>query len=66
VAPRSVVEALDVGKDIAPGFCACCVLPVMDTLGFEGVEEAFHRGIVVESALRLIEAVIPAAVSAAR
>src|SRR5204863_2070863 len=43
----SVVEAFDIAKDIALGFCSCGVLPVMDELGFERVEEAFHRRIVV-------------------
>src|SRR5450432_3460533 len=43
----SVIEAFDVGKDIAFGLLASCVLLVMDLLGFEGVEEAFHRCIVV-------------------
>jgi hypothetical protein len=51
MAPSLVVEALDVGKDIASGFCACCILSVMDPLGFERVEEAFHRCIVVAVAL---------------
>jgi len=55
VATGSVVEALDVDKDITCCLCPCCVIPVMDELGFERVEEALHRGIVVAVALRLIE-----------
>src|SRR3984893_15543391 len=47
VTTSSVVEALDVGKDITCGFCPCCIMPVMDELGFERVEEALHRGIVI-------------------
>ena len=43
----SIVEAFDVGKDIAFGVIPCCILPVMDELGFERVEEALHWGIVV-------------------
>ena len=42
-----VVEAFDVGEDITSGFLPCCILPVMDELGLERVEEALHRGIVV-------------------
>ena len=51
MATGSVVEALDVGKDITSGFLPCCVMPVMDELGFERVEEAFHRGIVIAVSL---------------
>jgi hypothetical protein len=43
----SIVEALDEGKDIALGFGAGLVVAVMDELGLEGVEEAFHRCVVV-------------------
>ena len=43
----SIIEAFDVGKDIAFGLVASCVFLVMDLLGFERVEEAFHRCIVV-------------------
>jgi hypothetical protein len=38
-----------IGKDITCGFLPCCIMPVMDELGLESVEEAFHRGIVVGS-----------------
>src|SRR5665213_4113181 len=51
MAPGSVVEALDVGKDIALGFSAGGVLPVMHALGLERVEETFHRRVVVAVAL---------------
>src|SRR5882757_5548662 len=49
--PGSIVEAFDVGKNIALSFCSCCVFPVMDELGLEGVEEALHRSIVVAISL---------------
>src|ERR1700712_4423093 len=51
VATGSVVEALDVGKDITFGFCPCFILPVVDEFSFESVEEALHRGIVIAVAL---------------
>jgi transposase InsO family protein len=47
VTTSSVVEAFDVGKDVTFGFLSCCILTVMDEFGFERVEEALHRGIVV-------------------
>src|SRR6266478_6294111 len=47
MAPRSIVEAFDIGKDITCGFLSCCIMPVMDELGFERVEEALHRGVVI-------------------
>jgi len=47
VATGSVVVSFDVDKDIAFGFFSCRILTVMDELGFERVEEAFHRRIVV-------------------
>ncbi len=43
----SVVEALDEGEDIALGLGAGIVVAMMDQLGFQGMEEALHRGIVV-------------------
>src|SRR5262249_8267243 len=43
----AVVEALDVGKDITPGFLTYCILLVMDEFGFDGVEKALHRSIVI-------------------
>src|SRR6266853_5526938 len=49
--PGSIVEAFDVGKNIALGVCSCCVFPVMDEFGLEGVEEALHRSIVVAVSL---------------
>src|SRR5215208_2971723 len=49
--PGSIVEAFDVGKNIALGLFSCCVFPVMDELGLEGVEEALHRGVVVAISL---------------
>jgi len=47
VTTGSIVEAFDVGKDITRGLCSGCILPVMNELGLERVEEALHRGIVV-------------------
>jgi hypothetical protein len=47
VATRSIIEAFDVGEEIAPGVLPCCIMPVMDKLGLERVEEALHRGVVV-------------------
>jgi hypothetical protein len=47
MAERRRVEAFDAGKDVAPGFCPCRRLPVMDQFGFGRVKEALHRGIVV-------------------
>jgi hypothetical protein len=47
VAPGSIVEAFDVGEDITFGFFSRRILPVMDEFGFERVEEAFHRGVVI-------------------
>src|SRR4051812_8484511 len=47
MATGSIVVTFDVGKDIAFGLLACCILAMMDELSFERVEEAFHRGIVV-------------------
>jgi len=35
-------------------------LPVIDEFGFQRMEEAFHRGVVVAIALRLIETWKPA------
>ena len=43
----SIIEAFEVGKDIAFGLVAIRVFLVMDLFGFERVEEAFHRCIVV-------------------
>lgn len=45
--PYSVVEALDKGKDIALGLGASPVVAMMNELGLEGMEEAFHWGMVV-------------------
>lgn len=42
-----IVEALDVGEDVALCFMAGLILAVMDQFSLERVEEAFHRGIVV-------------------
>ncbi|TFV36144.1 hypothetical protein E4K65_45875 [Bradyrhizobium niftali] len=65
--PGSVVEALEEGEDIAPSLGAGPILPMMNELGLEGVEEALHRSIVVAvGALRLIHAVTPATARAAR
>ena len=43
----SIVEALDEGEDVALGVGAGRVVVMMDELGFQTVEEALHRGIVV-------------------
>src|SRR6202022_2796360 len=51
VTPSSIVEAFNVGKDITCCLLPCCILPVMDQLGFERVKEALHRGIVIAIAL---------------
>jgi hypothetical protein len=56
----SIVEALDEGEDIALGFGTGLILAMMDELGLQGVEEALRQGIVVQLALRLIDAVMPA------
>lgn len=40
-----LVEALDVGEDVTLCFLAGRVLAMMDQLGLEGVEEAFHRAL---------------------
>lgn len=45
--PGSVVKDLDEGEDIALGFGAGLVIAMMDELGLQGMEEAFHRGVVV-------------------
>src|ERR1700739_1025642 len=47
MAPRSIVEAFDVRKDIPLGFLTCCIMLVMDEFGFERVEEALHRSVVI-------------------
>src|SRR5260370_28813898 len=47
MATRSIVKALDVGKDITSGFLTCCIMLVMDEFGFERVEEALHRSVVI-------------------
>lgn len=44
---RVTPGSLDVGKDMAPGFCTRCLFAVMDAPGFARMEGAFHRGIVV-------------------
>lgn len=43
----SIVEALDEGEDIAPGFASALVFAMMNELSLQGMEEALHRGIVV-------------------
>lgn len=45
--PCSIVEALDEGKDIVLGVGAGLAVAMMNEFGLQGVEEAFHRGIVV-------------------
>ena len=47
MAPRSIVKALDVSKNITSGFLTCCIMLVMDEFGFERVEEALHRSVVI-------------------
>src|SRR6266516_4104639 len=44
---RSIIEALDVSKDITSGLLTCCIMLVMDELGLERVKEALHRSVVV-------------------
>src|ERR1700679_1767577 len=51
VTPSSVVEAFDVGEDITTGFLPCCITAVMDEFGFDRVEEALHRSVVIAVAL---------------
>ena len=43
----SIVKALDEGEDIALGLGTGFVMAMMDEFGLQGMEEAFHRGIVV-------------------
>jgi hypothetical protein len=38
-----VIEAFDVGEQVAPGLMPGGIDAVVHTLGFESVEEAFHR-----------------------
>ena len=45
--PALVVEALDVGEDVAVCLIAGCILAMMNQFGLERVEEALHRGVVV-------------------
>src|SRR5207248_9228276 len=47
VATRSIIKAFDVSKDITSGFLTCCIMLVMDEFGFERVEEALHRSVVI-------------------
>ena len=47
MATRSIVKALDVGKDITSGFLTCCIMLVMDEFGFKRVEETLHRSVVI-------------------
>src|SRR6266700_6752720 len=51
MATDTIIEALDISKDVTFGFLSCCIVTVMDELGFERMEEALHRGIVVAVAL---------------
>lgn len=44
--PGSIVEALDVGEEIALGLGVGLIFAVMDELGLQGMEEAFHRRVV--------------------
>ena len=60
MATRSIIEALDISKDIKSGFLMCCIMLVMDKLGFERVEEALHRCVVIAIGRGLIEALKPA------
>ena len=46
-----IVEALDVAEQVPSGFGPGGVDPVMDPLGLEGVEEAFHGRVVPAVAL---------------
>ena len=61
-----IVEALDVLEQILPGLVARSVDPVMDPLGFEGVEEAFMGALSQQSPLRLIDGVMADLASAER
>ena len=45
--PLTVVEHLDVVKDIAPGLMPCGVYLFADALALEQLEEAFSYGVVV-------------------
>ena len=45
--PGSVVEAFDEDEDIALGLGAGAVIAMMNEFGFQGVEEALHRGVIV-------------------
>src|SRR5215204_1414210 len=47
VATRSIAEALNVSKDITPGLLTCCIILVMHQFGFERMEEALHRSVVI-------------------
>jgi hypothetical protein len=40
------------GKDITSGFLPGCIMLVMDEFGFDRVEEALHRTVVIAVALR--------------
>ena len=51
VTTSSIVEALDIDQDIPRGFCPCCIVPVVDELRLERVNEALHRSVVIAVAL---------------
>lgn len=45
-----IVVALDVGEQVAPGLIPGRPSSLVDEFDLEGVEEAFHRGVVVTAA----------------
>jgi hypothetical protein len=60
VQATGIVEALDVSEQIPPRLVTGGVDAVMDTLGFEGVEEALHGSRVQLSLLEPIGQIPPA------
>jgi hypothetical protein len=59
MSPSTVVEELDVLKDIGLGFFAGLVIPVVDEFGFESAEDALHRRVVPAVPPRLMQQIIP-------
>ena len=66
VKPGSVVKAFDEGEDIPHGLDAVFVLAMMDEFGLQGMKEALHGALSKQSALRLMEAVMPTPERSAR
>src|SRR3954452_19768507 len=46
VPPLAIVENLNVLENVSPGFVAGQVVAMIDQLGFQCVEEAFHRRVI--------------------